>query len=242
METQILEDIGLTKAEISVYIALLELGRSSAGQIIERSQHQNSVVHRALNSLLTKGLISYVMEGKRKIYQATDPENFYDFIEDKKKRFEELLPELKKRQQFAKEKEKATIYRGVRGIREIYTILVNAKADEYLTFGGGDRCEEFMGTLWWRSIHTKRIANKLPARQVFDETVRKFGNEMNKRHLSKVRFLAKEFAQFQETVIVGDYVAINVFTENAYGFLIKDKIVAEGYRKHFELLWKNAHL
>ncbi len=57
---------------------------------------------------------------------------------------------------------------------------------------------------------------------------------------TKIRFLAKEFAQFQETVIVGDLVAINIFTENPYGILIKDKAVADGYRKQFEILWKKA--
>ena len=47
-----------------------------------------------------------------------------------------------------------------------------------------------------------------------------------------------QFAQFQETVIVGDYVAIAVFSENPYAFLIKDKLVADSYRKHFNLLWR----
>jgi len=65
MDTQILEDLGLTNAEIRVYVALLELGSSSAGKIIEKSGLQNSVVHRALNSLIEKGLISYIKEGKR---------------------------------------------------------------------------------------------------------------------------------------------------------------------------------
>ena len=73
-----------------------------------------------------------------------------------------------------------------------------------------------------------------------DEGVREFGKKLIKRPISKVRYLSKEFAQFQETIIAGDYVAIAVFTENAYAFLIKDPLVADGYRKHFELLWKIA--
>lgn len=240
MDIKVLRDLGLTNAEISVYVTLLELGNSTAGPIRDKSNLQNSVVHRALISLINKGLINYVLEGRRKIYQATDPENFFNFIEDKKKRFESILPELKKKQRFAKEKEKATIFKGIRGIKEIYSILINSGAKEYLTFGGGQQCEELMGTTWWRNLHTRRIANKLPARQVFDATVKKLGKELNKRPFTKVKFLSKEFEQFQETIIAGDYVAITVFTENSYGFLINDKVVAEGYKKHFELLWKTA--
>jgi len=239
MDTTILEDLGLTNAEIKIYLALLELGTTTAGPIIEKSGLQNSVVHRALNTLIEKSLINFIMEGKRKIYQATDPKNFYHFIDEKKRRFDELLPELNKRQN-KKPGEVATIFKGTRGITEIYTFMVNQKGKEYNTFGGGEECANRMGVAWWLNIHRKRIANKLHARQVFDETVKPIGGEIEALPMTKIRYLSKEFAQFQETVIVGDYVAINVFTENPYGFLIKDAKVAEGYRKHFELLWKQA--
>ncbi|MBS3075661.1 hypothetical protein J4429_04345 [Candidatus Pacearchaeota archaeon] len=53
--------------EIKVYINLLELGSSNAGTIIEKSGLQNSVVHRALNSLIEKALINFILEGKKKI-------------------------------------------------------------------------------------------------------------------------------------------------------------------------------
>ena len=45
MDTAILEDIGLTNAEIKVYLSLLELGTATAGPIIEKSCLQSSVVH-----------------------------------------------------------------------------------------------------------------------------------------------------------------------------------------------------
>jgi len=241
MDTSILEDLGLTQAEIKVYVALLELGSSTAGPALEKSNLQNSVVHRALHSLIEKGLISFILEGKRKIYQATNPENFYDFIEDKKQKFSKLLLELKQKQLKSKEKKQATIYKGKKGINEIYMKLLNSGGKEYNTFGGGKKVTyEVMGEDWWYSLHTKRIAKKISARQVFDETIREFGKELNKRKLSKVKFLPQEFEQLTETIIIGDFVAIVMFTENPYGLLIEDSVVVESYRKNFELLWKKA--
>lgn len=240
MDISILEDLGLTSAEIKVYLSLLELGSSTAGPLLEKSNLQNSVVHRALNSLIEKGLINYNLEGKRKNYQATDPENFHNFIDDKKKRFDQILPELKEKQKNITKKEVATVYKGIRGIKEVYNILVNTKGKEYLTFGGGKPCEDLMGKSWWLNLHIKRITNKLPSRQVFDYTVEKLGKEINNKKLSRIRFVSKEFTQFQETVIVGDKVAISVFTDNPYSFLITDALVAEGYRKQFEILWSKA--
>lgn len=241
MDTSILEDLGLTHSEIRVYLALLELGNSSAGAILDKSGLQNSVVHRALNSLIDKGIISYILEGKKKIYRATNPENFHDFINDKIKRFDGILPELKRKQQLLKVTSFAEVFKGKRGINQLYTTLLNSGGKEYNTFGGGSEVTyNVMGEDWWRNLHVKRIAKKIPCRQVFDETIRGFGNELNKKSVTKIRFLPKGYSQLQETILIGDYVGIAIFTESPYGILIKDKVVADGYRKQFEILWDKA--
>ena len=41
MELKILKDIGLTDGEIKAYLALLELGKSTVGKIIEKSKFSN---------------------------------------------------------------------------------------------------------------------------------------------------------------------------------------------------------
>lgn len=240
MNLEIFKELGLTDSEIKIYVTLLELGQSSAGKILTKSKLQNSVVHRALNSLIEKSLISFILEGKRRLYSAVNPENFYDFIEEKKRKFTELLPELKKKQIKAKTKETAGVFKGIRGIKEVYNFMINQSGKEYLTYGGGKPCADKMGYTWWLNIHQKRIANKLKSRQVFDDSVKEEGKEIEKLKLTNIRYLPKEFEQFQETVIVGEYVAISVFSEEPYSFLIHDKHVAQGYTKHFELLWKQA--
>ncbi len=241
MDTQILEDIGLTNSEIKAYIALLKLGSSTAGAILETSKLQNSVLHRALNSLIEKGIITYILEGKNKVYQATDPENFIQFIEDKRKRFEQILPELRNIQLFAKQRSKAEIFKGKRGINKLYTNLLREGGTEYNTFGGGSQVTyDVMGETWWKNLHAKRVDKNIPSRQVFDATLRRLAKELNRLPLTEIRLLPKEFEQLQETVIIGDKVGIAIFTQNPYGILIQDKEVADGYRKQFEILWKSA--
>jgi len=240
MDTDILQDLGLTPTEIKVYMTLLEIGSSSAGKILEKSKLPNSTIHRDLNSLIEKGIVSFILEGKRKIYQATEPERFFDFIEDKKRKFEEILPELKKKQKANVNEESASVYKGVKGIKEVYDIMINSSGKEYNTFGGGPITEKIMGLTWWLNLHKRRVENKLPSRQIFDESVREGGKEIAKNKLTNIKYLDKDFAQFQETIIVGDSVAIAVFSDNPYAFLVKDKNVAESYKKYFELLWKIA--
>ena len=241
VDYSVLEDIGLTSSEIKVYISLLELGSASAGKILERSRIQNSVVHRSLNSLIGKGIISYILEGKRKVYQASDPENFYDFVEDKKRRLALIMPELRMRQELMQRQTYATIFRGKRGIHELYMNLLKSNGPEYNSFGGGkDVTHKVMGESWWKGIHAKRLAHKIPSRQVFDESIKGLGLFLNDLPLTQIRFLPRRFEQLQETVIIGDFVGISIFSDTPYGILIKDKTVANGYRKEFELLWSIA--
>jgi len=152
-----------------------------------------------------------------------------------------LLPQLEKTYDIHQEKESATIFKGIKGVREVYYKLVNNYNNEYLTFGGGPITTDIMGFHFWMNLHRKRIENKIKSRQLFDLSVKSIGGiEMEKLPLTNIRYLSADFAQFQETVIIGDYVAITVFAEEPYSFLIKDENIAKGYKKYFEMLWQQA--
>jgi sugar-specific transcriptional regulator TrmB len=241
MDTSILEDLGLTNGEIKVYLTLSELGSSSAGPIIEKTNLQNSVVHRALHSLISKGLVTFIIGGKAKTYQISNPKNFVDYLEEKKRKFEEIIPELEKRKKLAKEIKEAVTFKGKRGITQMYAELLNSGGREYNTFGGGKRVTfEVMGETWWQNLHIKRINKKIKSRQIFDTTIKEYGESLNKLPYTNIRFLPQEFEQLTETVMIGDYVGIAIFTKEPYGILIHDKEATEGYKKQFELLWKLA--
>ncbi|HAG51922.1 MAG TPA: hypothetical protein DCL42_11400 [Deltaproteobacteria bacterium] len=143
MDTSILEDIGLTGAEIKVFMTLLELGSSSAGKVVEKSGLQNAVVHRAFHSLAEKGLITYVFEGKIKQYQAIEPKLLLSFLDDKKARLEKILPELDAKRSLQKEKPKATIFQGIRGIKELFNLMLETDEKEYVSYGGAQKAMKF---------------------------------------------------------------------------------------------------
>ena len=102
IDTSILEDIGLTNAQIKVYLTLLELGETTSGPLIKKSALQNSVVYNALNQLIDSGLVTFVSKGKRKYFSSTNPKNLIKFVEDKKEKIEELVPQLLAKQQTEK--------------------------------------------------------------------------------------------------------------------------------------------
>jgi len=239
MDTAALEDIGLTGAEIKVFLALLELGPSQAGPIVEKSGLQNAVVHRALHSLGEKGFVTYVLEGKKKIYQTINPKQIVDFIEDKKKKFESILPELVSRQNTAKKRPEATIFRGVRGIKELLNFMLE-DSKEYCSYGGSHQQQVLIGDYFWRQFHAKRISKRISAKMIFQPSLRYWGKELGKKRLTEVRYTKTETEPLQETVISGDKVAIVIYTDKPYGILIEDAIAGKSYKGYFEMLWKNS--
>src|SRR3989344_7009657 len=116
MDVSALEDLGLTKGEIKIYLAILELGSTKVGQVIEKSNMASSAVHNSIHSLVEKGLISYVKKGKIKLYKATPPKQLINFLEDKKKKILEILPELETKEEKSKNKQEAEIFEGFKGV------------------------------------------------------------------------------------------------------------------------------
>jgi len=136
METKALEDIGLTQGEIKVYLALLELGPSTAGSILDKAKVQNSVFHLCVNSLIEKGLVSYFKKNKFRVYIASPPKNLILFIKDKEKEIEKILPILEEKQTFSKEKQEVELFEGIQGIMTLLNIFIEdtKKGDEFLMF------------------------------------------------------------------------------------------------------------
>lgn len=237
MDTGILEDIGLTQAEIKVYLALLELGESTAGPLIKKTGLQNSVVHATLPKLAQKGLGVFVKKGHTRHYHTTEPGAILKLIDERRNRFKDLLPELLARQKPI-ERQEVEIYEGLRGHRVmLYDFMEDAKkGDEYLFFSFYaenpddfddmfDLYNEFSKERKNLGVQTKGI---IPA-QVWD----KFKNRIAKENL-----LFVDFPVLTNITIFNDKVFMTPWEDRRMSFLIYSRQLAEMYRKHFYSIWE----
>ena len=236
MKTRILEDLGFTNAEIKVYMALLEIGLSTAGPIIDRSGLQSSVVHMTLNKLLNKGFASFVKEGKRNHYQASDPKQILDYIDDKKKQFNDILPELKLKQELAKQKSEVVTFRGIRGIKALLYELLEAGGKEHHTFGSAKE-SLMLGEAFWMAYHKKRAAKGIKAKLLFNKSLRDWC-DVNLYPAAIYKFTKIGFEPLTETIIRNDKIGIILWTERPIGILIHNKIAADSYDNFWDILWK----
>ena len=238
MDTKILEDIWFSNAEIKVYLTLLELGTSTAGPILEKSGLQNSVVHMTLNKLIERGFVTFIKEGKRNHYQAANPKHIIDFINEKKERFEEILPELLLKQKQAKEKPEIITFRGINGIKELLMELLEAGGKEHHTFGSTAK-SLMLGDAWWVSYHKKRAERGIKAKLLFNESLAYWKAEM-KYPKSEVKYTKVGFEPLTETIVRNDKIGIIVWTDKPLGVIIHQKEAAESYDQFFKLMWDTA--
>ena len=239
MDTQILEGIGLTNAEIKVYLALLELGQSTAGPILDRTGLQNSVVHMTLHRLIDKGLVSYVMEGKRTHYHAANPKHIVDFVNDKKEKLESLLPELMLKREMAKSRPEVETFRGVKGIKELLHALLDAGEKEHHTIGSPIESATIMGDAFWADYHKKRARRGIFAKLIFNESLRDWTKKVPYPK-DEIKFLESGFEPLTETIIRNNNVGIILWIEKPIGILIENSALAASYEKYFQLLWARA--
>ena len=233
MDVSILEDIGLTKGEIKVYLALLELGSVSAGRVLEKTSVQNSVFHFCVNRLIEKGLVSYVKKGTGKIYSAADPDNFLIYVKDKEKQIEQLLPELKAKQVVA-DKEEVEMYQGIKGVINLLNeqISITKKGDEFLFFSVDLKNDEEIMKFYER-YQAKRRDKGLIVKGI---APKRLENVFSKWEGIEMKYT--DFPLPANQGVCNDKLAIITWGDKPSGVLIKSKEIAKKQKEFFKAMWK----
>jgi len=129
MHENILEELGLTEAEAKIYLSLVDLGSTTATAIIAKTKLHKGTVYSLLEGLVEKGLITYIIKGRKRYYQAITPERFLEVLKEKEAKFKKILPELLAKHRTAKEKQEAYMLRGKDGVRTVINDILRTKKD-----------------------------------------------------------------------------------------------------------------
>lgn len=240
MDTKLLREIGLTDTETRVYLALLNLGATSAGKIVEETGSYRKNVYDALNRLIEKGLVTYVIENKIKYFQPKDPENLINYLDEKKSRIDEKKKEIKETISDLKSKFnslvpeiESEIYRGIEGIK---TILKECLDYNEVLFIGGTWDVETRLPYFWPNYNKKREQLKCKWKSlVIHEAQHRLKTKLK---YYEYKILPKVLSGINVIYIYGDNVANVVWLEKPIAFVIKHKNLANNYRKYFRFLWK----
>jgi len=248
MEIMDLKKAGLSPNEAKVYYALLDLGGSLAGKISEKAEIHRRATYDALERLLEKGVISFVIKNGKKYYEAAHPSKLLDIlkekqeeIKNKEKIIQEILPDLILKYKENKSKLEASIYRGKEGLKTIMELILKERK-EWLSIGSSGKGPKVL-PYFLPSWHKRRTKLRIKYKGLITKTSEGISRtkEFSKIALTETKFLPENIKNPQTIWVFGDKTAIIlVSVEQPIIFLIENKEIANSFRDQFNYFWKQA--
>ncbi len=240
MHKEALLEVGLTEKESEVYLALIELGSSSAGQIIQKTGMHRAVVYDLLERLIEKGLVGHGIKGRKKYFEATNPQKLLDIVKEKEMKIRGILPNLLELSQF-KDPLDVKIYKGKEGIKTVFEDILRVKPVEWLSLGSGGETYNLLPA-FLEEFHKNRVKSKIKARGLLinNALATKRGEILSKLKYTEIKYLPKTIVTPTVINIYNNRVTLYAVTKNKIPFiiLIENQQLAHSFKEYFESLWK----
>jgi sugar-specific transcriptional regulator TrmB len=96
IRSESLQQLDLSERQVVIYQALLRLGPASIRDVASESGVNRGSTYETLKQLVNKGMVSYFPKGKRRVFQAEDPERLLSLGESKQQALAVAMEQLRK--------------------------------------------------------------------------------------------------------------------------------------------------
>jgi sugar-specific transcriptional regulator TrmB len=218
--------LGISSYEEKAYISLTELGPSTAGDISKHSGVPYGKIYPTLESLESKGLIS-VIPDKTKKFQAKDPKNLIDLINNKKKEMDSLEKELVNLKQIYENnpKEAVILAKGKKNFYKLEREIPQPKKFEYDIKYHSEVKGEWINEA--KALSNKGVTLKILTR--YDNETKSNVDHWLK-YVKNMKSIPNKGVAMS---IVDDAVLLSMINNNTT-LLIKDKATVELFKELFE--------
>lgn len=239
MIKEILRKLGMTQNEVEVYLTLLNSGELSVNEIGTKSGLHRQVCYDALDRLLEKGFVSYIIKNNKKFFKPLNPDKIIDYLDEKKLEIDSILPKLNAMFRAEREETEVEVIKGKNVLRTIYNDIFRILKEKKETlYAMGIEETKF---LKFDEIAIKQHISKLRKNRLKEKLLSKqSATYFFEGPQSEYRLIPDHLFNPNPTHIYGDKVAIIIWGHPAYGVIIKNKQVADANRKYFQMLWKMA--
>lgn len=235
----LLMELGLTKNEVEVYLKLLMGGSITVNTIAERTGLHRQACYDALDRLLEKGFVNFVLKENKKYFQSLPPESILTYAEDIKDKISNMVPQLKQIASAPMEETSVEVYKGKNALRTVLKDIIRIlKEDEGEVLVSG--VEE-----------SKFIEYDKPAIDKYILDMKKFGFKEKLLAMegtkvfvsgsqSEYRLLPKRFFNPNPMFVYGNRAVFLIWGTPSYAIIIENEKIADLNKKQFKMLWKIA--
>lgn len=226
-----LKEAGLTENESKIYLALIDLGSALAGKISRKTGLHRRTVYDVTETLIQKGLVSYILENNRRLFTASDPNNIIKSLEEKKNMLAPLVHELNSKFNSSKKKEQTNFYRGKNGLKLVFESQL--EHSEILVLGANREAYKSI-PYYFKWFNERRKQKRVSLRVITSD------KSIQPKMLAQTRYLPEKYASPMVINIYGNSVAMILWGERPFAIVVEQEEFAEGYKKYFELMWRIA--
>lgn len=245
MNTAFLENLDLSKNEAKTYLTLLRLGKANSAELARESGIHRINVYDVLNSLISKGLVSYISEAGTRVFKPESPEKLKEILNAKRLVLEKELPELLKEFNSKKEPWEVSILRGVEGKRtqfeEMARIAKNTDNRVFTPHGLISFERPPYNTMlrkWYERLAKQNVDSKHLILDTFEARERAKMLKGIKRY--KARFSKEIQFSLVSWNACYDLLFLTFHIEPYLIIRIKSKEIAQAFINSFEIMWKAA--
>ncbi len=245
MDTSVLEDLGLSRNEAKIYLTLLRLGKANSAELARESGIHRINVYDVLNSLISKGIVSYISEGGARNFKPESPEKLKEMLNAKILSLDKVLPQLLMEFNSRKEECEISILRGVEGkksqFEEIARTARNTK-NRIFTPHGLISFERPPYNRVLKKWYEKLAGQNVSSRHLILDT------PAARRRVKMLKGIRNYEARFSRDIhfsnvswdACGELLFLTFHIDPYLIIRIKSKEIAQSFIDSFELMWKTA--
>lgn len=249
MLNKVFEKIGLKKEHSDVYLALLESGIISAGNLAKRLNIPRTTLYGLLNDLAQNGLILQSEKENIKLWQAVNPENIKTIINEKinslentRNNFDDILEKLKSSQKTDFVSPKFNYFEGAEEMRTMLkNVLLYDNLQTELCWPVKDMIR-VVGEEFLYEFNKKRIRNNIYIRVIWP--MDKTGDINKDIFLAPGKDVKREVRVAPENIdfsmgywAYGNKVIFMSSKKENFGFIVESKELRQLLKTQFEILW-----
>lgn len=242
---EILLDLGLSELESRFYLASLETGSASIGELAKKTGIDRSTAYFITEELKNKGFLEEDFKKYKKLVFVKEPAYLLTVLKKTKERFfqreqqlAELLPQLNANYSRGDFKPVLRFYKGREGLMEIRDDIFSSECKEILLYTNQKASELVFAEKDMRDFIQKRIKKGINIKVLaVDEPGSIKLKQNDQKELRETKILPKDIYFTAETYIYGNKVAMLDFSKDIIGFIVKSNEFAGAQKAIFEALW-----
>lgn len=238
---QELRDFGLSDNEVKIYLALLRADKIGATELARQTGFARPYVYDILQRLQEKGVAGTVVHNQKRCFTAISPQQLIELGKQRLEALQKISEQLEKIRVQPTQDVHVELQTGKFVFRTLLNdILINLKkGDEALFYGIDD--DFLIQTDPLIKPRLDQYLAKIVRTGITERLIAKEGNKiLSQAKTTTYRFLPEESIGNLSFVTYADRLAIFIWGEPYYLIFIKNKNVAQSYRKQFDMLWEKA--